>query len=243
MGIRDQGTGRILTARRRPELLSAAATYDDDLPVDHPLPNGDTWAIPVHRRRFHDHRLRGRVHPTDEQRRRKHSALRDVAAMTQSFHYAAMLGLREMLKAGALGERSYEDVEPFANVWHTWSSSAYLKGYLEAPAKPRSCPRASELKVLVDAFRLEERCGSWSTTSSHRPDLLQVPMTPSLESWRTRPMNEPKMMGAEPLGQRVPFRVWAPKARHMSVKIVAPDPQLLTMERGADDVFRPSRPM
>lgn len=32
-GIRDEGTGRILTARRRPELLAAAAAYDGDLPV------------------------------------------------------------------------------------------------------------------------------------------------------------------------------------------------------------------
>jgi uncharacterized protein YcbX len=33
-GIRDEGTGRILTARRRPELLRATASYDDeDLPV------------------------------------------------------------------------------------------------------------------------------------------------------------------------------------------------------------------
>ena len=38
-GIRDQATGRILTARRRPELLSAAATYDSDLPVI-TLPDG-----------------------------------------------------------------------------------------------------------------------------------------------------------------------------------------------------------
>ena len=32
-GIRDQRTGRILTARRRPELLGASAFYDGDEPV------------------------------------------------------------------------------------------------------------------------------------------------------------------------------------------------------------------
>src|SRR5258708_39980245 len=36
------------------------------------------------------------------ERRRKRSALRDVAAMAQSFHYAAHLTLREMLTTGAL---------------------------------------------------------------------------------------------------------------------------------------------
>ncbi|HET7071086.1 MAG TPA: MOSC N-terminal beta barrel domain-containing protein [Nocardioides sp.] len=38
-GIRDGRTGRILTARRRPELLHAAATYRDGLPVI-TLPDG-----------------------------------------------------------------------------------------------------------------------------------------------------------------------------------------------------------
>lgn len=45
MGIRDERTGRILTARRRPELLAAAAAYDDDLPVI-TLPDGRTAVGP-----------------------------------------------------------------------------------------------------------------------------------------------------------------------------------------------------
>ena len=44
-GIRDRGTGRILTARRRPELLAAAASYDGDLPVI-TLPDGSRTAGP-----------------------------------------------------------------------------------------------------------------------------------------------------------------------------------------------------
>lgn len=44
-GIRDERTGRILTARRRPELLAAAAAYDDDLPVI-TLPDGRTAVGP-----------------------------------------------------------------------------------------------------------------------------------------------------------------------------------------------------
>ncbi|MFC4785667.1 MOSC domain-containing protein [Nocardioides sp. MAHUQ-72] len=38
-GIRDEATGRILTARRRPELLAASAAYDDGAPVV-TLPDG-----------------------------------------------------------------------------------------------------------------------------------------------------------------------------------------------------------
>ena len=44
-GIRDVRTGRILTARRRPELLGAAASYDGELPVI-TLPDGRTAVGP-----------------------------------------------------------------------------------------------------------------------------------------------------------------------------------------------------
>ena len=44
-GIRDQRTGRILTARRRPELLTAVGAYDGDLPVI-TLPDGRTAVGP-----------------------------------------------------------------------------------------------------------------------------------------------------------------------------------------------------
>lgn len=44
-GIRDDRTGRILTARRRPELLGASASYDGDQPVI-TLPDGATFVGP-----------------------------------------------------------------------------------------------------------------------------------------------------------------------------------------------------
>lgn len=47
-GIRDLRTERILTARRRPELLAAAASYDGDQPVI-TLPDGSTLVGPGER--------------------------------------------------------------------------------------------------------------------------------------------------------------------------------------------------
>lgn len=44
-GIRDEGTGRILTARRRPDLLHASASYDGELPAI-TLPGGRTFVGP-----------------------------------------------------------------------------------------------------------------------------------------------------------------------------------------------------
>jgi uncharacterized protein YcbX len=47
-GLRDQRTGRILTARRRPELLGASASYNGDEPVI-TLPDGGTVVGPGRR--------------------------------------------------------------------------------------------------------------------------------------------------------------------------------------------------
>jgi maltose alpha-D-glucosyltransferase/alpha-amylase len=108
-------------------------------------------------------------------RRRKRSALRDVASMTLSFHSMAMTGLLEQLKAGALGERDLASVEPFANVWHTWSVWAYVKGYLETAGKAPFAPKdREELRVLLDAFRLEKALSQLEHAIYHRPDLVHV---------------------------------------------------------------------
>jgi maltooligosyltrehalose trehalohydrolase len=51
-------------------------------------------------------------------------------------------------------------------------------------------------------------------------------------------MNDTGRLGAHPRGDgSTAFRVWAPKARQMSVKVVAPEPSLTAMERSPSDVF------
>ncbi|HKQ71861.1 MAG TPA: maltose alpha-D-glucosyltransferase [Polyangiaceae bacterium] len=110
-------------------------------------------------------------------RRRKRSALRDVAAMIRSFHYAAVMGLTEQLKAGALGERTLADVEPFADLWHTWSSWAYLKGYLEAAGRaPFVSKDREELAILLDAFSLERELLELEYELHAGRELVHVPL-------------------------------------------------------------------
>jgi maltose alpha-D-glucosyltransferase/alpha-amylase len=108
-------------------------------------------------------------------RRRKRSAIRDVASVVLSFHTLAMTALFEQLRAGALGERDYRAVEPFANVFHTWSSWAYLKGYLETAGRAPFAPKdRDELRVLLDAFRLEKALSLLEHALYQRPDLIRV---------------------------------------------------------------------
>jgi len=110
-------------------------------------------------------------------RRRKRSALRDVASMSRSFHSLAMRSLLDQLKTGALGEPDYAAVEPFANVWHTWSSWSYLKGYLETAGRAPFVPKdREELRVLLDAFRLEKALSELEHALHHAPEPVEVPL-------------------------------------------------------------------
>jgi len=96
------------------------------------------------------------AYPVSE-RRRKRSALRDVAAMIDSFHDMSMTVLLSTLEAAALGERDFASIEPYANLFSAWSSWAYVKGYLESAERAPFAPTdRDELRILLDAFRLEK---------------------------------------------------------------------------------------
>jgi maltose alpha-D-glucosyltransferase / alpha-amylase len=89
------------------------------------------------------------------ERRRKRSALRDVAGMIRSFHYAAYTGLIE----GIVREDDRDSAEPWANVWCAWMSASFLRGYRVAAAGALFLPQSTELLpeqidryVLAKAF-------------------------------------------------------------------------------------------
>jgi maltose alpha-D-glucosyltransferase / alpha-amylase len=91
------------------------------------------------------------------ERLRKRSALRDVATMACSFHDTALSVLLDLLETGALGERDYASLEPFANLFSTWSSWAFVRGYLETAGGGVFAPAdQAEVRALFDAFRLEK---------------------------------------------------------------------------------------
>ena len=172
-------------------------------------------------------------------RRRKRSAIRDVASVALSFHYHAMTALHEQLKAGALGERDYEAVEPFANLWHTWSAWSYLKGYLETVGKAPFAPKdREELRVLFDAFRLEKALRQLETALTTGPISFACTCTPSSRFCRPWPMADHARMGANVESDgSTRFRVWAPRVREMAVEIVGAESRAVAMDRSDDGHF------
>jgi maltose alpha-D-glucosyltransferase / alpha-amylase len=111
------------------------------------------------------------------ERRLKRAALRDVAGMLRSFHYAAITSAIEQLKIGALGKFDFASMEPWANFWRTWSSWGFLKGYLAAAGAAPFIPKTQdELKILLDAFVMDKAVYELGYELNNRPDWLFIPL-------------------------------------------------------------------
>jgi trehalose synthase-fused probable maltokinase len=95
------------------------------------------------------------------ERRRKHSALRDVAGMVRSFAYAAAT-------AGA-------DAPQRAEAWRQAATAAYLRAYgLHRPA-PYLPPTAAACDALLDLFVLEKAFYELRYELNHRPGWVGIP--------------------------------------------------------------------
>ena len=107
------------------------------------------------------------------ERRRKRLALRDVAGMLRSFHYASFSGLLELHRRGALGGDGLAAMAPWAQAWQTWCSWAFLKSYLKTAAGAPFAPRdPKELQILLEALMLEKAIYEAGYELNNRPDWL-----------------------------------------------------------------------
>lgn len=117
-------------------------------------------------------------------RRRKHSALRDVAGMLRSFAYAAATLATEAGAALAPAER-----ETRAGRWEREARDAFLRGYLRAPVpigaeaptiqdeEPGFLPEDPEnVKRLITLFELEKVFYELVYELNNRPTWLWIPL-------------------------------------------------------------------
>ena len=108
------------------------------------------------------------------ERRRKESALKDVAGMLRSFHYAAYAALYSFTKDRP-AER--DRLAPWADVWTQWVAAAFLRAYrLETRGRSFIPGDAQTFAALLDAFTLEKAFYEVTYELNNRPDWVRIPL-------------------------------------------------------------------
>jgi len=132
------------------------------------------------------------------ERRGKHSALRDVASMLRSVHYAAYAAM--VSSAEGTLPASSKDLEPWYRYWHAWVSASFLRGYLDAARLTPLVPEANEdLKSLLEISLLERALIELDHELDHRPPWARVPLQGLLQlvcSSNEPPPTQPANIGS-----------------------------------------------
>jgi maltose alpha-D-glucosyltransferase/alpha-amylase len=117
---------------------------------------------------------------TIPERRRRRPALKDVAGMVRSFHYAANAQL--LLNPTRYASRDRAQLQTLANDWYRTVSTAYLDAYYATSGEANYLPAASEdRQALLDLFLLEKAVYEVAYELNSRPGWLGVPLGGVLE--------------------------------------------------------------
>jgi maltose alpha-D-glucosyltransferase/alpha-amylase len=109
---------------------------------------------------------------TLEERRRKHTPLRDVAGMLRSFSYAAGAAL------GRVAESAEDEgrLAPFVADWEQQARSAFLTSYDETARKVGIYATEADLRALLGVFELEKALYELRYELNNRPDWVRWPL-------------------------------------------------------------------
>jgi maltose alpha-D-glucosyltransferase/alpha-amylase len=109
---------------------------------------------------------------TLEERRRKHTPLRDVAGMMRSFSYAAGAAL------GRTVESPEEEAKlaPLAADWENEARNAFLTSYDETARPAGIYASESDLRSLLAIFELEKALYELRYELNNRPDWVRWPL-------------------------------------------------------------------
>lgn len=108
-------------------------------------------------------------------RRMKGSALRDVAGMLRSFHYAANAAIIDQTAGRRADE--FEALEPLALFWYRSVAAAYLRAYLVAAGAAPFLPTSQDAsEALLEMFLLEKAAYELGYELNNRPDWVRIPL-------------------------------------------------------------------
>jgi maltose alpha-D-glucosyltransferase / alpha-amylase len=107
------------------------------------------------------------------ERRLKRSALRDVAGMLRSFHYAANFAIVTQ----TVRPEDLSCLAKWADFWHMWVSATYLREYLKLAGQNEFLPKQeAELQVLLNALVLEKAVYELGYELNNRPAWVKLPL-------------------------------------------------------------------
>ncbi len=107
------------------------------------------------------------------ERRLKQSALRDVAGMIRSFHYAAHGPI--LTKAGKQGA-DVDYLQHWADLWYFYVSGTFLNAYIQEVDGADFVPQDKEdFALLLQTFLLEKAVYEMGYELNNRPDWLMIP--------------------------------------------------------------------
>jgi maltose alpha-D-glucosyltransferase/alpha-amylase len=108
------------------------------------------------------------------ERRQKQSPLKDVAGMVRSFSYAAYAGL---FAHAASRPSEFDRLEPWARVWQTWTSAAFLRAYFGAAGDALFVPtEVTQRESLLRLWMLDKALYELNYELNNRPDWLRIPL-------------------------------------------------------------------
>ncbi|MFQ5846255.1 MAG: maltose alpha-D-glucosyltransferase [Candidatus Methylomirabilales bacterium] len=113
------------------------------------------------------------------ERRLKRSALRDVAGMLRSFHYAAYASLFEHAARGVVQSHpeAVATLEAWARFWYLGVSATFFRAYLDIAGETPLVPQSrQELQVLLDVLLLEKAVYELGYELNSRPDWVKIPL-------------------------------------------------------------------
>ena len=108
-----------------------------------------------------------------DQRRAKHSPLKDVAGMLRSFDYARWTALRQALE----GHVDYERLAPHAEDWVARVRRAFLGAYEEAVRGSELYDDLGGVQDLLALFELEKALYELRYELNNRPGWVGIPLT------------------------------------------------------------------
>ena len=99
--------------------------------------------------------------------------------MLRSFSYAAYAGL---FAHSSTRPGQFAELEPWARLWQTWASAAFLTGYLTTAGHALIVPaEQAQRNALLQLFMLDKAFYELNYELNNRPDWVRIPLAAILD--------------------------------------------------------------